>query len=347
MPIILRQLATCAIAISIILLVILSSRYPPFARNTESIHRFGTEKKVLVDVSRTYNETLGFGRIYCINMPHRTDRRDALHLMSILSGITIEFVDGVYGDKIDNRALIGHPDRNMPEGEKDGVWGCWRSHMDTILKFLDSGLETALILEDDVHWDIHLKETLSIAATKVEELQSEEYNTTIGDPNLPYGKYWDMLYLGSCFEFTPENPSSWPHRIYKDANVPEKEFQGGFYVTLLEQFQAKPSGERLIMKLAHPVCTFGYAITRVGAMRILYHLGMFPLVGPLDVHYGTLQMAGKLKGYSVVPPFLSEWKSGDGTRDSEISPDWIRGNQNIKDSIRDHIPEMLEFQSWG
>ncbi|OLL23797.1 Procollagen galactosyltransferase 1 [Neolecta irregularis DAH-3] len=99
-----------------------------------------------LQVSSVYNETLGFGRIYCTNLPHRTDRRDAMQLNSIMSGISVEFIDGVYGDKIDNRALVGHPDRNMPEGEKDGVWGCWRGHLNALNAFLDSGLEAILPL---------------------------------------------------------------------------------------------------------------------------------------------------------------------------------------------------------
>ncbi|OLL24578.1 Procollagen galactosyltransferase 1 [Neolecta irregularis DAH-3] len=312
------------------------------------VQESGYASRTMENLSRhplsTYNQTLGFGQIYCINIPARTDRRDAMYVMGLATDISIQFIDGIDGKDIDNRALVGHFDRDMPEGEKNGVWGCWRSHMNALNEFLRSGLETALIIEDDLDWDIHLKETLSTAAAMIKEMQSEAKDT-FSDPNLPYGNNWDMIYLGNCVEVTPRDPGSWPHRIYKDPRVPEPDAQSFFHRTILQEFGTQPQGERLVMKLNHAICLLGYAVTRQGAMKLIHHLGMFPLEGPIDVHIALLQDRGLIHGYSVVPPFFMDWKSGDFNRDSDISPGARQGNWNIKDGIRNHIGEMLQEPS--
>ena len=44
------------------------------------------------------NSTLGFQKIYAISLPQRTDRQDALTLMSVLSGLEIDIAPGVRGE---------------------------------------------------------------------------------------------------------------------------------------------------------------------------------------------------------------------------------------------------------
>lgn len=46
------------------------------------------------------NSTLGFQRIYAISLPQRTDRQDALTLMSVLSGLEINIAPGVRGEDV-------------------------------------------------------------------------------------------------------------------------------------------------------------------------------------------------------------------------------------------------------
>ena len=52
----------------------------------------------------TQNATLGFQKIYMINMPSRTDKRDALVLGAFYSGLDLEFVDAVIGADIRSKA---------------------------------------------------------------------------------------------------------------------------------------------------------------------------------------------------------------------------------------------------
>jgi hypothetical protein len=47
-----------------------------------------------------HNATLGFQKIYAISMPSRTDKRDFLSLMGLVSGLDIEFSDGVNGSEM-------------------------------------------------------------------------------------------------------------------------------------------------------------------------------------------------------------------------------------------------------
>lgn len=46
------------------------------------------------------NSTLGFQKIYAISLPQRTDRQDALTLMSVLSGLEIDIAPGVRGEDV-------------------------------------------------------------------------------------------------------------------------------------------------------------------------------------------------------------------------------------------------------
>lgn len=46
------------------------------------------------------NSTLGFQKIYSISLPQRTDRQDALTLMSVLSGLEIDIAPGVRGEDV-------------------------------------------------------------------------------------------------------------------------------------------------------------------------------------------------------------------------------------------------------
>ena len=64
-----------------------------------------------------------------MNLPERTDHRDALALTSSLSGFHIDFVDGVKGESIVEKA---YPPGGYEKKEKKGGIGAWRAHMNTL-----------------------------------------------------------------------------------------------------------------------------------------------------------------------------------------------------------------------
>ena len=63
-------------------------------------------------------------------MPSRTDRRDGMILGAALSQLKINFVDGVRGEDVNQKAIPVPEDRN--NRLKGPVLGSWRGHMNAI-----------------------------------------------------------------------------------------------------------------------------------------------------------------------------------------------------------------------
>ncbi|KAK3316911.1 hypothetical protein B0H66DRAFT_535146 [Apodospora peruviana] len=184
------------------------------------------------------NATLGFQQVFVVNIPERTDRRDAMTLAAALSEIDVTWVDGVLGGDVTDRVLPADSwDKHISRGNK----GSWRAHMNVLQTIIRQNLTSALILEDDADWDIRLKSQLQVfaqatraftqpAGTKPrpQDLLADIYNppttaepdsssssssTTIVELPLaqllsssnsllpkvtPYGDIWDVLWLGHC-----------------------------------------------------------------------------------------------------------------------------------------------------
>lgn len=80
-----------------------------------------------------HNETLGFQKIFVVNLPERTDKRDALSLVSTLTGIKLTFVNAIRGTHVPDKALPLGIDR---AGWRDGGIGSWRSQMNVIRSYV-------------------------------------------------------------------------------------------------------------------------------------------------------------------------------------------------------------------
>jgi hypothetical protein len=52
------------------------------------------------------NQTLGFEKIFVINLPFRTDRRDALELMAAATDMKLDFSRAVKGEEVEGVALV-------------------------------------------------------------------------------------------------------------------------------------------------------------------------------------------------------------------------------------------------
>ncbi|KAK6953170.1 hypothetical protein Daesc_005470 [Daldinia eschscholtzii] len=84
-------------------------------------------------VERVGNETLGFEKIFVVGLPERSDKRDAIALTSKLTGFGVEWVDGVKGETV--------PDKALPFGaDRKKLWetnlGSWRGHMNAIRRYV-------------------------------------------------------------------------------------------------------------------------------------------------------------------------------------------------------------------
>ena len=52
------------------------------------------------------NQTLGFEKIYVLNLPSRSDRRDAIELMAAITDIKIDFSPAMKGEDVEEVALV-------------------------------------------------------------------------------------------------------------------------------------------------------------------------------------------------------------------------------------------------
>ena len=72
---------------------------------------------------------LQFQKILVVSLPSRSDRRDGMVLNAALSNIQIEFIDGVLGQDVVDKAISTSPDHDRL---KDPTIGSWRAHMNAI-----------------------------------------------------------------------------------------------------------------------------------------------------------------------------------------------------------------------
>jgi len=69
-----------------------------------------------------------------VNLPERTDRRDAMTLMATVTGIKLTFVDGVRGADVLEKALPpGQRNKNI---QSMGAIGSWRAHMNVLQRLI-------------------------------------------------------------------------------------------------------------------------------------------------------------------------------------------------------------------
>ncbi|KAG4433359.1 hypothetical protein IFR05_011165 [Cadophora sp. M221] len=295
------------------------------------------------DTEPLINGTLGFERVFAVGLSERSDKRDALALISSLTDFKIDWIEGVRGETVVDKALPFGVDRVK-------LWennvGSWRGHMNAIRTQVDSpsplpaankirriveqGIATALIMEDDMDWDVRLKSQLQLIARGTQTLQGSNSQTS----DSPYGDDWDLIWLGHCGEVFPEqleeNISKAPesteyislatkYTIHEDPTVPAPSHTSGF-----QNFTASPH-TRWVHVTGGPICTFAYALSLEGARKVLFDLSVDHLVGPFDNALAGLCRWGRererlgMRCYSVTPPVFVHHKSkGYVSGDSDI-----------------------------
>lgn len=167
------------------------------------------------DISST-NATLGFGEVLLLNLPERTDRRDAVSLIGSLSGITITKVfAAVKGEDVSEKAKpIGNDKIDQSH------LGSWRTHVDAFRYVVDNNIETALILEDDVDWDVRIKPQMAAFAAEMRSMSIRNHSLREG-PEYPYGTDWDILHLGASRIRGPNAPFDKVFSLYADPDRPK------------------------------------------------------------------------------------------------------------------------------
>ncbi|KAI1417354.1 glycosyltransferase family 25 protein [Hypoxylon sp. FL1857] len=265
-----------------------------------------------------FNKTLGFSKIFVINLPSRSDRRDAMALAGAVSNLTFTWIDGVSGDQV--------PDRVVPLGQggrSSGAKGSWRSHMNALQAVVRGNLPSALIMEDDIDWDIRIKSQLrtfaSASRTWLRESKSDKHQKELLDlvpPSLirrtytanamagnaekdtiqltsvtgadsrayrtVYGDDWDVLWLGHCGADFPSDKSPMsPLRIAiaNDETVPAPKHLKSHPFALSDKLgEVYPPHTRIVHASSGNVCTLAYAVSHQGARKLL---------SEFDDHYDT------------------------------------------------------------
>lgn len=113
-------------------------------------------KTYAVAAQELLNSTLGFGRIYVLNLPARTDKHAELTILANQYALEVEFVDGVNG-------TAERPDLTT---EQQGQWGCAEGHARVWERMLTDHVETALIFEDDVDFSTEIRKQIAFLQSR-------------------------------------------------------------------------------------------------------------------------------------------------------------------------------------
>jgi len=221
-----------------------------------------------------------------------------------------------------------------------GELGCWRAHANLWSHIITAGISSALILEDDADFSVSIREIM-------EEISDHLQVATGAKNREPYGlvdgNSWDILQVGNCRYALPtkeKNPKAVKMiQAWEDPHTPVSDKFLGF----LPESQTKRV--RVLSPSKGAICTQGYAITREGAMRLLYNVGGpgHTLDRAVDLLMEDQMITGTLKSYLVLPNVVAQWKFADW-RDTDIQNKISskKGNGgDIVQSVREEIMNVL------
>jgi len=241
-----------------------------------------SEASTFIDTGRhdPANATLGFGAVYVVSGPDSPRREGLVESANVTElHLTIPRLPSWTDEQV-----ADFRDQDNPEKSTilNGSIKAWLSHNMVLHEFLKSGAETALIMEDDVDWDIRLRtQQVPKAAAGMRALMpSAEEHYYWGHP-----QDWELLYLGHCGDFFttvdgeqvgvgvvhPEDLDNLAHVLYTDESMPDPSDVHPFTASLLTAFNI-PAKTRILHRSKFPLCTFGYAITRRTARKLIDEL---------------------------------------------------------------------------
>lgn len=321
---------------------------------------------------RQTNDRLGaqFEKIFAINLPRRTDHRDRLSLASKVSNITIEYVNGVRAGSIDRESLPA----DYSESLSEGVLSAWRAHLNVLRKcvlagsqhhlhlpllinpqrIIDQDVSSALILEDDVDWDVRLKSLLYEFAGSTNALASTDLETADwgslpefpAPQHSPYGDSWDAMWLGHCGMQLPRK-NLVLHQ--DDPSVPQHQYLKSWDVSKPTPLSEYPQHTRAIFR--PPIggtCSLAYAVTQSAARRLLYDIGIDKLDDPYDIMLRNWCERPQSVCMGVLPQLFDHFRrKGPVGADSDINSngDEVREtsySNNIRWSVQKNLRKMLQ-----
>ncbi|KAL4778701.1 hypothetical protein BJX76DRAFT_342658 [Aspergillus varians] len=206
------------------------------------------------------NSTLGFEAILALS-PSPSWRTRGLQAAANVTGLHIQIPPQppIHPEIVDAFAGLGSEGATHPNR---GSAAAWVAHLELIKHVIQSDLDTALIIEDDVDWDLSIREQMVGVAQAVRQLTK-----TPGSDIAPYGHSWDVLWIGACAEsWEPELETAY---IDDPTVIPSHLYVGN----------GKPAVDhlqkdlRVVFRSRMPICSFAYALSREGAKNVLQDIG--------------------------------------------------------------------------
>lgn len=329
------------------------------------------------------NSTLGFGKILVVHLPYRMDKKDQLLIMSRSQDIDLTFSDGRTPDDVKDSGL---PWQNQEMANDRSVVSLFRGHMDAIQHILDENLSSALILEDDSDWDVDVKYAIQRLqqplATLIKSFDRKNTSNIVSTKNDPWlSTEWDVLNIGACVELPFQGDDRKgevdldhpPYVAYKDGTLDYQEHTHGHLADFLayynlrlpkkadqETFSQIEAGNyhRIVTLSNKPICANAYAVSKKGAMKLLYHFSK-AFDQPIDVKLMMLSVKSEIRSYTVSPPIMDQWKAVDADfrssdkfhpasgkfvqeDESKNHNPWIGWSRAIRNSIRKDIYKKME-----
>ncbi|KAL8728881.1 MAG: hypothetical protein Q9166_005121 [cf. Caloplaca sp. 2 TL-2023] len=263
------------------------------------------------------NETLGFEKVYVINLPKRTDKLDAIRLSASITGFNFDVIAGQNGADMSPKALPGP----FKDGDMhDSIVGCWRSHMQAAHNIVNNRLSSALIFEDDADWDISFRSQLLNFAQGSQWL----LNTPSGHtPHSPYGDDWDLLWLGHC-ALAPIKDD--PRRVLMENDPSTTPWSHRFNLGEIPDMTHYDNTTRIMYASDGGTCLYAYALSYRGAQKILFYLSMSYYHKPVDfgIHDMCNDHSREFRCIGVFPQLVDSHRgAGSSSKDSDIS----KGNE--------------------
>ena len=224
------------------------------------------------------NATLGFGGLFVVS-GLGSPRREHLLQQAAVTELNLTIPEQETWTDEDVRNF--RPDNESESRVGVGSVKAWLSHHLVLRAFLESGLETALIIEDDVDWDIRLRTIQVPLAQQAMRRLSKSWRLDLEKQPWGKSKDWDLLYLGHCGDYFnsledgvgighhhPENLTEIDHIIYQDSTLLSRSDLHPFTASLFTALDI-PDHFRVLHQSKWPLCSFGYAVTRKSAKKIL------------------------------------------------------------------------------
>ncbi|KAL9610295.1 MAG: hypothetical protein Q9167_004986 [Letrouitia subvulpina] len=295
------------------------------------------------------NETLGFEKVYVINLPNRTDKLDAIRLSASVTGFNFEVIKAVNGKDMSPKALPGvrftlvsimqQADRLVAIQRQPGQRLHYRllavahaicsqvnflpppGFLQSTAYFsppsiIDNRLSSAIAFEDDADWDTSFRAQLLNYALGSQWLLRTPADTV---PHSPYGSDWDLLWLGHC---ASQPVSGDLRRVIFENDPGTTPVKHRFNLGGIPDMSHYANTTRIMYAAEGGTCLYAYALSYRGAQKVLFHLSMSYYNRPVDfgIHEMCHDQSRDFRCIGVFPQMVDSHRgAGSSSKDSDIS----------------------------